>query len=135
MNLHEKPVFEATVATVIVANSVTSVYAMLGDAPVWMEHFETGCLVFFVAELALRVKHHGWNFFRSAWSWLDIVIIALALLPVIGESISVLRAGRLARLIHLVRHLAGLRILHLAAMAHWRASGMRAELVLEGAGH
>jgi|SRR5882757_6781089 len=132
--LHEKLSFEMTVAAVIVVNSITAVYAMLAEEPEWVEHFETACLLFFAVEIGLRIKHHGRAFFRSAWSWVDTGIIALSLLPILGVGVSILRVGRLARLVHLGRHIAGLRVFRLVALAHWRMTQGGTRLVIEG-GH
>jgi phosphate/sulfate permease len=48
---------------------------------------------------------------HSRWNTVDAVIILLALLPVVGGGIAVLRVARLARMAHLTRHVTGLRLL------------------------
>lgn len=105
--LHERAAFEVTVAAVIAANTATAIYSMAGGEGVWPEHFETACLVFFCLELLLRIRHHGTAFFRSPWSWIDLAIITVSLLPILGASVSVLRVGKIARLFHLGRHIVG----------------------------
>jgi voltage-gated sodium channel len=134
--LHEKFGFELTVAAVIVLNTTVAVYALLAEEPEWLDHVETACLAFFVLELLLRIKHHGLDFFRSAWSWVDSLIIVLSLLPFLGVGLSVLRVGRLARLVHLGRHISGLRAYRLLALAHWRATHEgEIQLVIDGGSH
>lgn len=133
---HEKLGFELTVAAVILTNTVASIYMLLAEEAEWLEHFETACLIFFVCELALRIKHHGLAFFQSPWSWLDTGIIVLSLLPILGVGVSVLRVGRMARFVHLGRHIAGLRAFRLLALAHWRLTqGTVNHLTIEGAAH
>lgn len=123
--VHETLAFEMTVAAVICVNTATALYSICTEAPPWMERLEAAFLLFFMAEMALRIKHHGRAYFRSAWAWLDTLIIVLSLLPMLGVGVSALRVGRFARLIHIGRHLTGLRVVRLAAMAHWRLTAGR----------
>jgi hypothetical protein len=50
------------------------------------------------------------GFFRSPWACADAAIILMALAPVAGGGIAVLRIARLARSFHLLKHLAHARL-------------------------
>src|SRR5271163_683215 len=60
--------------------------------------------LFFLVELVLRIKRAGWRWLRQPWNLLDAGIINLALIPVVGDSITILRVARGARVVHLSRH-------------------------------
>jgi voltage-gated sodium channel len=109
--------FDRLVTGVIVANSALLVWGLIAHDEL-AEHLETGCLVFFVGELLVRLRRNGWNtarFLRDPWVAFDVVVIGLALVPtLIGTDASLLRLARLSRLIHWVRHLSHLRLWRLA---------------------
>jgi voltage-gated sodium channel len=71
-------------------------------------------LGFFVVELTLRIAAHGrrpWSFFRSGWNVFDFVVVALAFVPGVRESSTLLRLARLLRIVRVVHVLPDLRIL------------------------
>jgi len=68
------------------------------------ERIDTVFLVFFLLEIIVRLRRAGWRWLRQPWNLLDTTIILLALLPVLGDGITVLRIARLCRLINLGRH-------------------------------
>jgi hypothetical protein len=61
----------------------------------------------------MRLTMARLGFFHTRWNTVDAVIILLALLPVAGGGIAVLRVARLARMAHPTRHVIGLRLLRL----------------------
>ncbi len=72
------------------------------------------CFVVFVAELALRIGAYGrqpWLFFRDGWNIFDFVVIAIAFVPGIRQSSTLLRLARLARVVRIVRLFPDLRVL------------------------
>jgi len=72
------------------------------------------CLGIFVVELALRIGAYGgrpWRFFRDGWNVFDFVVIAIAFIPGIRESSTLLRLARLARVVRIVRLFPDLRVL------------------------
>jgi voltage-gated sodium channel len=71
-----------------------------------LERVDTLCLLAFAGELLTRVYRARLGFFRSPWSCFDAAIILLALAPVAGGGIAVLRIARRARSFHLLKHLA-----------------------------
>lgn len=68
-------------------------------------------LALFVVELVARLRAGGWRYLRRPWHAFDAAVIVLSVLPVFGLDAALLRLCRLARLIHLGRHLSGLRII------------------------
>jgi Ion transport protein len=111
--------FEHAVTAVIIANSVLLVWGLIGHDEL-ADHLETGCLVFFVGELVVRLRRAGWNpvrFLRSPWTAFDVLVIALSLAPMVGADTSLLRLAKLARMIHWLRHVTGLRAVRLVAAA------------------
>jgi hypothetical protein len=101
---------EHVVTAVIVANAALLVAGLLVDGH---EEMDLAALWFFAAELTVRLAMARLGFFHSLWNTVDAVIILLALLPVAGGGIAVLRVARLARMAHLTRHVTGLRLLRL----------------------
>jgi voltage-gated sodium channel len=75
-----------------------------------LERVDTLCLLAFAGELLVRVYRARLGFFRSPWSCFDAAIILMALAPVAGGGIAVLRMARLARSAHLLRHLSHARL-------------------------
>ena len=72
------------------------------------------CLGIFVVELVLRIGAYGrrpWDFFRNGWNVFDFVVIAIAFVPGIRESSTLLRLARLARVVRIVRLFPDLRVL------------------------
>jgi voltage-gated sodium channel len=103
--------FEAVVPAAILANSVVLGWGWIDHAhDVAAERIDTCFLVFFLVELFARLRHGGWRWLKQPWNFVDAGIIVLALLPVVGDSITVLRAARIAKLVHLGRHISHLRI-------------------------
>ena len=106
--------FEQVVAGVIVLNIVVLVVSLIVDGH--EELFEVAhnlVLAFFLLELAVRLWITRLGFFRSLWNTADTVVIALSLLPVLGVDASLLRVARLARTVHLLRHVGHLRLARL----------------------
>jgi len=106
--------FERMALVVIVTNTIVLVAGFVDDRH---EHVllavETVFLWFFVAELGVRFRAAGWDarrFCASKWNVFDTVIIVAAFLPVLGVGITLLRMARLARVVHSVRHVSGLRL-------------------------
>jgi hypothetical protein len=75
-----------------------------------LERVDVACLVFFAGELLFRVYRARLGFFRSPWCCADAAIIVQALAPVAGGGLAVLRLARLARSVHLLRHLSHARL-------------------------
>ncbi|MCV7089463.1 ion transporter [Mycobacterium interjectum] len=112
----DKRGFESVVTAVIVVNSALLVWGVVAHDDV-AEHLETGCLVFFVGELVVRLRRNGWNaarFVRSPWVVFDAIVIALALAPtLVGADATLLRLARLSRLVHWLRHVSHFRAVRL----------------------
>lgn len=109
---HGNQAFERVVTGVIAVNSVLLVLGLVAHEEL-AEHLETACLVFFVAELAVRLRRQGWNpvrFIRHPWTAFDVIVVGLSLLPLVGANTSLLRLARLSRMIHWFRHLGHLQL-------------------------
>jgi voltage-gated sodium channel len=114
----ESPFFTALVLAVILANAV--VLGMQTYPELDRDHGETLDLLnniflgFFVVELGLRMAAYGrrgLDFFRDGWNVFDFVVIAMAFVPGIRESSTLLRLARLLRVVRVVRVLPDLRLL------------------------
>jgi voltage-gated sodium channel len=90
-----------------------------------IERIDTCFVVFFLIELVTRLRRAGWRWLTQPWNLFDAFIIGLALLPVLGDGITVLRLARCARLLHLGRHASHLRIV--AWLGRRTCSPVRAE--------
>ena len=112
------PWFTTAVLIVIVVNAValgletySGVEDRMGDL---LGVVNDVCLAIFVAELAMRIGAYGrrpWDFFRDGWNVFDFVVIAIAFVPGIRESSTLLRLARLARVVRIVRLFPDLRVL------------------------
>lgn len=70
--------------------------------------------VIFVAEIAVKLAAEGkrpWNYFRDVYNVFDFTIVAISLLPLGGQYVTVLRLLRLLRVLRLVHALPRLQIL------------------------
>ena len=114
----ESPFFTALVLAVILANAV--VLGMQTYPELERRHGETLDLLntvflgFFVVEVGLRIAAYGrrpQDFFRSGWNIFDFVVVAVAFVPGIRESSTLLRLARLLRVVRVVRVLPDLRLL------------------------
>jgi hypothetical protein len=63
-------------------------------------------------ELAARVRQGGLGWFRRGWNCFDATVIAVWMLPWLGVDASLLRLARLARLVHLMRHVSAADPVH-----------------------
>lgn len=97
--------FKALVLGVILFNAVilgleTSKTIMDGFGPLIVT-LDRLCLAFFVVEIVLKLIVHRFRFFTDGWNIFDFVIVAVSLVPG-GQSLSVLRAMRILRLLRVV---------------------------------
>lgn len=110
--------FEGVVTGAIVANTAVLVWSVVDHMHTELvDHVEHAITFVFVAELVIRLAETGWNpgrFCRKPWNVFDTLVIGLALLPVLPVGVMLARTARLARLLHLGRHGAQLRVLRLA---------------------
>ena len=110
--------FTTVVLVVIVANAVAlgletyeGVENRFGDE---LGVVNDVCLGIFVVELLLRIGAYGrrpFGFFRDGWNLFDFVVVAIAFVPGIRESSTLLRLARLARVVRIVRLFPDLRVL------------------------
>ena len=110
--------FTTTILVAIVANAVVlglETYAGIDDRyGDQLGLVNDLCFVVFVVELALRIGAFGrrpWDFFRDGWNVFDFVVIAIAFLPGVRQSSTLLRLARLARVVRIVRLFPDLRVL------------------------
>ena len=114
----ESPIFTGFILVAIIANAVVlglqtyeEIEDRYGDA---LNLLNDLFLAVFVVELALRIGAYGRHpkdFFRSGWNVFDFVVIAVAFIPGIRESSTLLRLARLLRVVRVVRILPELRVL------------------------
>ncbi|MBA2295027.1 MAG: ion transporter, partial [Actinobacteria bacterium] len=112
------PWFTTAVLVVIVANAVAlGLETYDGVETRWGDELgvvNDVCLGIFVLELVLRIGAYGgrpWAFFRDGWNLFDFVVVAVAFVPGIRESSTLLRLARLARVARIVRLFPDLRVL------------------------
>lgn len=84
-------------------------------------------LVLFVLELVMRVYAHREEFFRDPWSWFDLAIVGIALIPTSGP-FSILRVLRVLRVLRLLSVIPTLR--HVVAGLFRALPGMMSILLL-----
>jgi voltage-gated sodium channel len=102
--------FDRAVLGPIVANTAVLAWSWLDHVrELAIERIDTCFVVFFLIELVTRLRRAGWRWLRRPWNLFDASIILLALLPVVGDGITILRMARVAKLVHLGRHISHLR--------------------------
>ena len=103
--LVESTGFGQVVMTVIVINAITlgleTSDLIAGAAGPLLAAIDTAALLFFTAELALRIWVHRLSFFRGGWNLFDLAIVAVSWIPAAG-AFSVLRALRVLRVLRLI---------------------------------
>src|SRR5687767_10315105 len=110
--------FTTTILVVIVVNAaVLGLETYAGVDERWGEQLDLLndlCFVVFVVELCLRIGAYGrrpWDFFRDGWNVFDFIVIAIAFVPGVRQSSTLLRLARLARVVRIVRLFPDLRVL------------------------
>lgn len=71
-------------------------------------------ILIFSIEISLKIFSYGkkfWKFFYDSWNLFDFFVVAVALLPIHAEFITVLRLLRLLRILRLVRFLPKLQMI------------------------
>ncbi len=104
--------FEIAITALIVLNAAVlgletypEIAALYGPQ---LEFFNTFVLGIFVVELLLKMFAFGRAFWRDGWSWFDMAIVGIALLPATG-GFAALRAFRAIRLLRLITVIPSLR--------------------------
>jgi voltage-gated sodium channel len=115
--LVESHAFTSFIIGVIIANAVVlglGTYDAIADSRGGtLLALDAVFLAVFCVELILRIASYRnpLDFFRSGWNIFDFVVIAVAFLPGLRESTTLLRLARLARVARVVRLLPDLRVL------------------------
>jgi Ion transport protein. len=113
IGLVESRGFHYTVIGLIVFNAITlgletsdAIVAQVGDL---LHVLDRVVIALFVVELLLRLVAQPVKFLKDPWSWFDILVIGISLVPAAG-SLSVLRALRILRALRLVSTVPGMRV-------------------------
>lgn len=103
--------FDRIVLVAILANALVALVGFIDHAhELALDRVDTSFLVFFLLELLAKLRLGGWRWLKQPWNTVDAGIILLALCPVVGDSILILRIAKTAKLLHLGRHVVHLRI-------------------------
>ncbi len=81
-----------------------STLSLLNDVILWI----------FIAEVAIKIGAQGrkpWRYFLDPWNVFDFAIVAVCVLPIDAQFVTVLRLARLLRVLKLVRALPQLQVL------------------------
>ena len=112
--------FERLVIGLILINAVTlgleTSNSIMGAIGGFLHIMDTALLLFFTAELLLRIYAFRGSFFRDAWSIFDFAVVVIAWMPATG-ALSVLRALRILRVLRLISIIPSLRDVVEAMMA------------------
>ncbi|MEK9755068.1 MAG: ion transporter [Rhodospirillaceae bacterium] len=107
------PKVRALITTLIVFNAITlgletseTVRANWGTL---LAVLDKAVLVVFCAEIAAKLVHRGWRFFKEGWNEFDFVVVGIALVPAAGP-FTVLRALRILRTLRLLSVVPQMRI-------------------------
>ncbi len=108
----ESPRVQTGITALIVLNAITlgletSATAMAAAGPL-LHALDRLILAVFVAEIALKIFAQGRSFWRDPWNLFDVAVVSIALAPA-TETLSVLRAFRILRVLRLVSVVPSLR--------------------------
>jgi voltage-gated sodium channel len=113
IRLVESKRFQYTIIGLIVFNAITlgletsdALVAQFGDLLHLLDRIVVGI---FVVELALRVVAQPLKFVKDPWSWFDVLVVGISLVPAAG-GFSVVRALRVLRTLRLVSSVPGMRV-------------------------
>ena len=116
--LADAPWFQMAIVAVIVGNAVVlglETYDTIVDEAGGLLHWlDRVFLAIFVFELGVRIAAYGrtpWHFFRNGWNIFDFVIVAVAFVPGLAGSTTILRLARLLRVARLIRFVPEVQIL------------------------
>ena len=119
------PYFERTVVVLIGLNAITlgletlpGVMAQWGDLLLTIDF---AFIVFFTAEIVFRITAQGWRFFKNGWNIFDFAIVAITLMPFVGN-LSVLRAFRILRALRILSVILHSARCSMAFLRHFRDS-------------
>jgi voltage-gated sodium channel len=110
-------VFQGFILVVILLNAITlgiQTYDISSGLESALTFVDEAFLGIFVVEIVIRVTAFGrrpQDFFRDGWNVFDFVVIAIAFVPGIRSSSTLLRLARLARVVRIVRLFPDLRVL------------------------
>ena len=112
------PPFEPAVLALILFNAVVlglDTFQVIAERyqPV-LSWVYPAILAGYVLELLIRFTATGWNvreFVADKWNVFDFVVIAVAFVPLVQQTVTVLRLLRLARIVRVVRFLPDLQII------------------------
>jgi len=93
--------FQLLTAAVIVANAAYVTLDSYGVLPEAAQQVDQVFLLYFCAEMALKIAAHRGQFFKNAWNIFDLLVILPSLIPALGV-LSVARIFRVIRLLRLV---------------------------------
>jgi voltage-gated sodium channel len=115
-------------ATALVLHEMAAPGTSLGSFWFWVDY---ACVVFFMAEAALKINRDGWaRYWASGWNKFDFTVVVLSLPALLGPFLDVsqfafvliLRLGRLFRLFRLLRFIPNLDHLVMGVRRALRAS-------------
>lgn len=101
-------------AAALGADTYEGIATNYGWLLLWINHI---CLAIFTIELAIRLLAYAprfGEFFKSGWNVFDFVVIAASFMPFLGDSATILRLVRLARIVRVVSLFPDLRLLLVA---------------------
>lgn len=104
--------FEYMVLLAIISNAillgVETYPSIMRQYGTTLHYVDVGFILFFTAELLMKLFVYRMRFFRSGWNIFDLCVVLLTILPVLGN-VSALRAVRILRALRLISGIPSLR--------------------------
>jgi len=117
LRIAESPRFQTAIIAAILLNAfvlgLETYDAIADDYGTLLHTLNDVFLGVFTVEVLIRVAAHGrrpLDFFRSGWNVFDFVVVGVAYLPFVRESVTLLRLARVLRIARLLSVIPGLRI-------------------------
>jgi voltage-gated sodium channel len=120
LRIAEAPRFQTTIITAILLNAIVigleTYDSIEDDYGAVLQTLDDVFLGVFTVEVLIRIAAHGrhpLDFFRSGWNVFDFVVVGVAYLPWVRQSVTLLRLARVLRIARLLSVIPGLRIVML----------------------
>jgi voltage-gated sodium channel len=107
------PKFERLTIWIIFINAFVlgiGTYKLPGDLATFLHIVDQVCLLYFAVEVSLRIAAFRMEYFKNAWNWFDLLVVAVSILSQ-HPSLAVFRVLRVLRLLMLISKIKSLKLI------------------------
>lgn len=108
----DQPWFNRVIVVVLVVNAIAlggrTAESVSRSLDPLLIGIEVAVVAIFVVEMVIKITAYGRGFFRSAWNWFDLIVIAISIVPASG-TLLMLRTIRILRTFRLISVIPSMR--------------------------